>query len=174
LPLEWSLAGARARGVISYGTIDNSAPRRLHKLFALEALLGGVTPWPASPETLALLPLLRSLGDLETYRFLDWRNSAVTLSDRHCASAVYSRPGEAFLFVANLEQTAKQVACVLHPEKLPHPLVGPGAATRLTAGVAAEQSPEEQARANLDARQLVGEGVKIMIPGDDAVLVRVR
>ncbi len=51
LPLEWNLAGARPRGVISYGSIDEKAPRRLFRLFALEALLGGVAPWPASPET---------------------------------------------------------------------------------------------------------------------------
>ncbi|MCX6905899.1 MAG: hypothetical protein NTW03_20945, partial [Verrucomicrobia bacterium] len=62
LPLEWSLAGTRSRGVISYGTLDSNAPRRLHRVFALEALLGGVTPWPASEETFALLPLLKPLG----------------------------------------------------------------------------------------------------------------
>jgi hypothetical protein len=44
LPLEWSLVGARPRGVISYGQLDANAPRRLHRLFALEALLAGVTP----------------------------------------------------------------------------------------------------------------------------------
>ena len=56
LPLEWSLAGARPRGVISYGVLDAKAPRRLHRLFAIEAFLGGVAPWPASEETFELLP----------------------------------------------------------------------------------------------------------------------
>ena len=64
LPLEWSLAGAVPRGVISYGVLDGNAPRRLHRLFAIEAFLGGVTPWPASEETFALLPLLKPLGDI--------------------------------------------------------------------------------------------------------------
>ena len=47
VPLESSLAGAVPRGVISYGVLDSNAPRRLHRLFAIEALLCGVTPWPA-------------------------------------------------------------------------------------------------------------------------------
>ncbi|MGD0091491.1 MAG: DUF6259 domain-containing protein, partial [Planctomycetota bacterium] len=95
LPLEWSLAGARARGVISYGTLDAKAPPRLHRQFALEAFLGDVFPWPASAEGLELLPLFKPLGDLESYQFADWRNQAVSLSDSRCASAIYSRPGEA-------------------------------------------------------------------------------
>ena len=32
LPLEWNLVGALPRGVISYGTIDKNAPRRLHRI----------------------------------------------------------------------------------------------------------------------------------------------
>ena len=103
LPLEWSLAGAVPRGVISYGVLDGNAPRRLHRLFAIEAFLGGVAPWPASEETFALLPLLKPLGDIGSYRFADWRNQAVTLSDARCAAAVYSRPGEAYLLLANLD-----------------------------------------------------------------------
>jgi len=54
LPLEWSLVGARSRGVISYGQLDAQSPPRLHRLFAWEALLSGVTPWPASTETCEL------------------------------------------------------------------------------------------------------------------------
>ena len=82
LPLEWSLAGARPRGVISYGVLDAKSPQRLHRLFAVEALLGGVTPWPAGPATFELLPLLKPLGDVESYRFADWRSGAVSLSRR--------------------------------------------------------------------------------------------
>ena len=122
-----------SRGVISYGVLDAKAPRRLHRLFAIEALLGGVTPWPASQETFQLLPLLKPLGDIESYRFADWRNEAVTLSHDRCAAAVYSRPGEAYLLLANLDQDPHEVTCVLHPEKLPYPLAHPVAATRLTA-----------------------------------------
>ena len=79
LPLEWSLVGARSRGVISYGQLDAQSPRRLHRVFALEALLAGVTPWPASPETFDLFPVLKPVGALETCRFADWRNEAVTV-----------------------------------------------------------------------------------------------
>lgn len=174
LPLEWSLAGARSRGVISYGTIDEKAPRRLHKLFALEAFLGGVAPWPASPETFELLPLFRPLGNIESYRFADWRNQAVSLSEGHCPSAVYSRPGEAYLLLANLDQTPREVTCVLHPEKLPYPLVHPEAAAIVAGGSASVSRPNQRAAAVLDIRRLVGEGIKITIPGDDALVIHVR
>jgi hypothetical protein len=165
LPLEWSLAGARSRGVISYGTIDGKAPRRLHRLFALEALLGGVTPWPASPETFDLLSLLKPLGNIEECRFADWRNDAVVLSDRRCASAIYSRPGEAYVLLGNLDEQVKQVTCVLHPEKLPHPLNRASAATKV--------APAGDSL-NLDVRQWVGDGTKITLPGDAAMVIRVR
>jgi hypothetical protein len=165
LPLEWCLAGARPRGVISYGVLDSKAPRRLHRLFALEAFLGGVAPWPASPETFDLLPLLKPLGDIQSYRFADWRNQAVTLSDACCASAVYSRPGEAYLLLANLDQNQREVTCTLHPERLPCPLTKPAAASRFV--------PERPA-VSLDVRQLVGEGLKIELPGDDAILIHIR
>ena len=172
LPLEWSLAGAVPRGVISYGVLDSKSPRRLHRVFALEAFLGGVTPWPASDAAFELASLLKPLGDMGTYRFADWRNEAVRLSHPRCASAVYSRPGEAFVLLANLDPEPREVTCVLSPEKLPHPLARPAAAIRLTAPAAASSSPGQGA--SLDVRQLTGDGLKITIPGDDAILVRIR
>jgi hypothetical protein len=174
LPVEWSLAGARARGVISYGAIDPNAPRRLHKVFALGALLGGVTPWPASPETFELLPRLKPLGDLEAYRFADWRNPAVTLSDPRCAAAVYSRPGEAYVLVANLDPEPKTVNGALRPEKLPYPLAKPAVATRLPANKAVGAGADSSAGLPLDLRQFLGEGVPLQVPGDGAVVIHVR
>jgi hypothetical protein len=174
LPLEWSLVGALPRGVISYGVLDAHAPRRLHRLFALEALLGGVTPWPASQETFELLPLLKPLGDIGTCRFADWRNQAVTLSQARCASAVYCRPGEAFIFLANLDQTPREVNCVLHPEKLPYPLARPTAAIRTGATGAAPGGRDQQNAPTLDVRQLLGPGLKVALPGDGGVVIRVR
>jgi len=174
LPLEWSLVGAVPRGVISYGILDAKAPRRLHRLFAIEAFLGGVAPWPASNETFELLPLLKPLGDIGAYRFADWRNQAVTLSHARCASAVYSRPGEAYLLLANLDQDPHEVTCVLHPEKLAHPLASPTGATRLAAGDVPAGSPAPPGASTLNVRQLLGEGVKIAVPGDDAIVIRVR
>ena len=171
LPLEWSLAGAIPRGVISYGVLKADSPRRLHRLFAIEAFLGGVAPWPASPETFDLLPLLQPLGDLGAYRFADWRNQAVSLSHDRCASAVYSRPGEAYLLLANLDPSPQEVTCVLHPEKLPHPWARPAAATRLAAGAAPSGGREAS---SLNVRQLLGEGLKLTIPGDDAIVIQVR
>lgn len=174
LPLEWSLVGARSRGVISYGTIDSNAPRRLHRLFALEALLAGVAPWPASPETLDLLPLLKPVGDFTSCRFADWRNQAVTLSDPRCAAAVYSRPREAFLFLANLEPAPREVTCLLRPEALPYPLPPLSAATQLGGGAPAVAGPDVKAASSLDIRQLTSQGLKLTLPGDGAILIHVR
>ncbi len=162
LPLEWSLAGARSRGVISYGTIDNNAPRRLFKVFAMQALLGGVAPWPASPETFELTALLKPLGDLEAYRFADWRNRAVTLSDDRCASAIYSRPGQAWALVANLDAEPKEVTCVLRPENLPYPM------ERLTSATWLGASPE-----SLEPGALL-RGAKLRLAPDALVLMELR
>ena len=162
LPLEWSLAGAVSRGVISYGVLDRKAPSALHRLFAVEAFLGGVAPWPASEEAFALAPLLKPLGDIGAYRFADWRNQAVTLSHARCAAAVYSRPGEAYLLLANLDPNTHEVVCTLRPAKLPHPLA------KLTSAV--RMNPA----ASLNVGQLAGEGVKIAIPGAGAILIQVR
>lgn len=162
LPLEWSLAGARSRGVISYGMIDHNAPRRLFKVFATQAFLGGVTPWPASPEAFGLAALLKPLGDIENYRFADWRNQAVTLSDDRCASAVYSRPGQAWALLANLDGEAKEITCAVHPEKLPCPM------ERLTSAKWLGATP-----GGLDAEALV-EGAKLRLAPDEIVLMELR
>ncbi len=163
LPLETSLAGAIPRGAISYGVLAADAPRRLHRLFAIEAFLNGVAPWPASEETFDLLPLLKPIGDFREYRFADWRTTAVALSHPRCAAAVYSRPGEAYLLLANLDGEAHEVTCTLRPEKLPCPIAKLAAATMVSGG-----------GADLNVGQLIGEGTKITIPGDDVILVRVR
>lgn len=174
LPLEWNLAGAVPRGVISYGVLDAKAPARLHRLFAIEAFLGGAAPWPASDETFKLLPLLKPLGDIGQYRFADWRNGAVSLSHARCAAAVYSKPGEAYLLLANLDPMPHEVTCVLHPDKLPHPFARPVAEAKLAAAAAAPGGEAPGGESVLDARRLVGEGIKITIPGDDVILLQVR
>lgn len=172
LPLEWSLAGAISRGVISYGVLDAKSPRRLHRQFALEAFLGGVAPWPASPETFELLPLLKPLGRIESYRFADWRNEAVRLSHPRCAAAVYSRPGEAYLLLANLDQAAHEVKCAVNPAKLPCPLDRSLTVAKLVANIGASEKPDTSAA--LDVRQLVGDGLPLTIPGDGALMIQIR
>jgi hypothetical protein len=177
LPLEWSLVGARSRGVISYGQLDAQSPRRLHRLFALEALVAGVTPWPASPETFELVPQLEPVGDFATCRFADWRNPAVRIEAARCAAAVYSRDGEAYLLLANLDKDAREVTCVVHPDRLPHPLPRFTSATVLRRNPApapsAGDSPAPTAT-DLDAAALAGAGVRIALPADGAMLIRVR
>jgi hypothetical protein len=174
LPLEWSLVGARARGVISYGQLDAQSPRRLHRLFALEALLAGVTPWPASPETFDLFPVLKPIGAFASYRFADWRNDAVTVGAPRSASAIYSRPGESWLVLGNLNESAQEVRCVLHPDKLPYPLSSVTNATLFPASNTSTNANDKAAPLTLDARQLTGAGVNLTIPSDSAVLLRVR
>jgi hypothetical protein len=170
LPLEWSLANALPRGVISYGVLDARSPQRLHRLFALEALLGGVATWPASEAMFELRRMFQPLGDIKSYRFADWRNQAVKLSHARCASAVYSRPAEAYLFLANLDPDPREVTCVLRPEKLPHPLARVTAA-KLTASTATTGPGEAS---NLNVHQLTGDGLKITLPGDGALLIQIR
>jgi len=175
LPLEWSLVGARARGVISYGQIDDKASRRLHRVFALEALVSGVTPWPASPEAIELSALLHPLGPIAACRFADWRSPAVQLEGASCAAAVYSRPGRSYVLVANLDAAAREIPCTIRPDRLPHPLATVTHATRLTAtrpsgeSTGAATPPRE-----LDAKQLTATGLRLAVPGDGAVVIELR
>lgn len=174
LPLEWSLVGARPRGVISYGQLEAQAPRHLHRLFALEALLAGVTPWPASPETFEIFPVLKPIGALETCRFADWRNQAVAIQGARAGCAIYSRPSEAWLVLGNLDESSQEVRCVLRPEKLPYPLSAIKTATLLSSTNASTNTTGVPAPLTLDAQALTGAGVLLTIPADSAVLLHVR
>ncbi|MHC4425241.1 MAG: DUF6259 domain-containing protein [Planctomycetota bacterium] len=164
LPLEWDFVGARSRGVIGYGLIDQNAPRRLHKLLALETLLTGVAPWPASPEAIELYKILRPLGNVEQYKFEDWQNKAVTLVGDNCASAVYSRPGETFILLANLDIEPKKVTCAINPRHLPYPL------SSLSSG----KIRSGDKSVNLNIKKITGDGADITVPGDGAVLVHIK
>jgi hypothetical protein len=160
--------------VISYGVLNARSPRRLHRLFALEAFLGGVAPWPASDETFELLPLLKLPGDIPSYRFADWRNQAVRLSHPRCAAAIYSRPGEAWLLLANLDQDPHEVTCGLDPAKLPHPLDRPATAVRWDLSAARSGKPSPGDASKLNAAELTGAGTKVVLPGDGALMIQVR
>ena len=164
LPLEWAFAGARSRGVIGYGIIDAKAPRRLHNILALESFLSGVTPWPVSPEAIALNRKLMPLGDVEQYKFEDWRNEVVYLEDDNCASAVYSRPGEAYILLGNLDAEPKKIACIMYPQKLSYPL----------STIRSAEIIRGAKRVELNVSQLSGAGEIIPLPGDDMVLVHIK
>ena len=165
LPLEWSLVGARPRGVISYGQIDAQSPKRLQRVFALQALLSGVTPWPASAESSELCSVLKPIGDFASWKFADWRNQAVALQGGQCGSAIYSRPGEAYLLVANFEGSAREIVCSVRPEKLPFPVKDLTAATMLLRAAGDKQL-------NPDVRRLAGSGVTLSMAADSVVLLR--
>lgn len=173
LPLEWSLVGARARGVISYGQLDAQASGHLHRLFALEDLLAGVTPWPASTETFQLYPVLRPILALGTCRFADWRNHAATVHGGRAASAIYSRPDESWLLIGNLDETTQEVRCTLHPDELPYPIASVTTVTLVASSASATNLVDGVAPVRLEPSQLTGSGVTLTIPAAAAVLLHV-
>jgi hypothetical protein len=189
LPLEWDFVGARSRGVIGYGLIEPNAPRRLHKLLALETLLTGVAPWPASSEAVELYKILKPLGNIEQYKFEDWRNKAVTIEDDPApivrlitdnrntnrkttskvqlvrgTSAVYSRPGEAYILLGNLHIEPKKITCRINPRNLPYPL----------SSVSSVEIPDGDKSVNLNINKITGDGENITLPADGAVLVHIK
>ncbi len=168
LPLEWSLVNARPRGVISYGMVGDHASAHLHRLFALEALLANVSPWPASAESEALMPVLNPIGAIEGCRFADWRNQAVTLRGQRFGSAKFSRPAESWIVIGNLEDTAREVSCVIHPDKLPYPLA------KITTATWNSPDTAQTNAVSLDVGQLTNAGVVLKIPAEGAVLIHIR
>ena len=158
----------------SYGQIDANADRHLHRLFALYALVSGVTPWPASPETFTLFAPLGQIEDIASHRFADWRNTAVRLEGDRCASAVYSRPGQCYLLVANLDPVPKQVRCAVRLDQLPHALPAPTSATLVASGLSSPTDSDPTVGSALDVGRLTGEGIAIPVPGDSTVLIRLR
>ncbi len=131
--------------------------------------MSGVTPWPASEQTFDIFAVLKCIPALETCRFADWRNEAVKIQGERCASAVYSKPGESWVIVGNLDDAAHEVRCVVHPEKLPCPLNSVRSATLLTAPGQPANAPTE-----LDPEQVTRAGVTVTIPQDTAVVLHVR
>ncbi|MGO8926650.1 MAG: hypothetical protein ACLQU3_07170 [Limisphaerales bacterium] len=128
----------------------------------------------ASPETFELFTVLSPIGTLGTCRFADWRNQAVTIRGARSASAIYSRPDESWLVLANLDEATQEVSCVLHPDKLSHPLSSVTTATLLPSSNASTNSSDKAVPHPLNAQQLTGGGVTLTIPPDSAVLLHVR
>ena len=164
LPLEWNFPGSKPRGVIASGTVDRNASRRIYRLHALAALMTNVTPWRANPETIDLFKILRPLGDLEKYRFEDWRTSAVVLDGHRCYTALFSRPGETYLLLANFNPEPKTVTCKVMPEEFPNPLEKIVSAEILVPSQSAALSPD----------RLAGSGETILLPADGAILLRLK
>lgn len=163
LPVEWSFAGARSRGIIGYGSIDPSAPAQIRKLLTLETLLTGVTPWPASEEAIALYRILTPLGELTRYKFQDWRNRAVRVDVPECISAVYSREGEAWVLLGNTSGEERQVRVKISAADLPVPIPAPRSIQRMDGSSATR----------LDVGRAAGEGEMIRVPAAGAVLLRI-
>ena len=161
LPPEWAWAGARSRAVIVGGTVAPNASRRAFRQHALAGLMTAVTPWRANAEAIEFVARLKPLGDIERYQFADWRNPAVTIADRNCYSAVYSRAGEAYVLLANFNEDARQATVRVDPGKLAYPL-----GTLKSAAVVGSKQ--------LEAATLAKSGAAVTIPGDDFVIVRLQ
>lgn len=159
LPPEWAFAGARPRGVIVTGTVADNAPRAVFRQHALAGLMTAVTPWRANAEAIEFVRRLAPLGDIERFKFEDWRNQAVSLNEPKCYSAVYSRAAEAYLLLANFNSEARKITVRVRPEKLPYPL----RALRHASVVGG---------AELRVASLTGAGESIPIPANDVALVR--
>ncbi|MCW5980404.1 MAG: hypothetical protein KIT09_20140 [Bryobacteraceae bacterium] len=164
LPLEWNFAGARPRAVIGYGTIAREAPPRLHKLHAITTLMTSVAPWPASDEAIDLYKMLRPLGNLEQYQFEDYRNEAIRADSRDVISAVYSKPGEAYVLLANVSAETAMTRCLIRGQKLRDPLAGIRQAEMLRDGKWVA----------LDSAQLGSVGQELHLAGDSVTLLRLK
>jgi hypothetical protein len=161
LPLEWNFAGARSRADIEYGSLDPAASPRVHRLFYLTTLMTGTAPWPASSEAAELFQILKPVGSLERYQFQDWRNHAVNLGGDDFLSAVYSRPGEAYILLANLRPKAREAVCRIDPRAFQNPM----ASVRSAAIVDKEKANP------LDVENLIGRGENILLPADGVKLL---
>ncbi|MGH9326971.1 MAG: DUF6259 domain-containing protein [Terriglobia bacterium] len=164
LPLEWNLVGARSRAVTEYGNIAPAAPPEIHQLFYLTAMITGIATFPASDGVLKLFKLLKPLGNLEQYQFEDWRNKAVRLSGAKCYSAVYSRPGEAYIVLANFQPASREVNCTVHLQALKPPLSSIRSAELVNAG----------SRESVNAGALTARGARIDLPGAGARLLHLQ
>lgn len=168
LPLEWNFAGARSRGIIPVSVVNQKAPKRLNQLMALSALMTSVTieDWAdlgCEPEELKPFKILKLLGDFKEYRFEDWRNKATILSDDTCVSAIYSKPDEAYIMLANFTSESKKIICKINLKNLPYPLFSISKGTIII----------KDKTISLNINKLTGSGEDITIPADSVVLLHV-
>ena len=163
LPLEWDFAGARSRAAIVIGTVANDAPPRMFRQHALAGLMTAVMPWRANADGIEFAGRLRPLGNLEAYKFEDYRNAAVQVDAKNVYSAVYSKPGEAYVLLANFNADAKTVSVALNSRKLPHPLSAVKSAKAVSG-----------APASPDVRKLTTTGAALTIPADDVVVLQIK
>ncbi len=164
LPLEWNFAGARSRADIEYGTIAQGAPQRIHQLFYLTTLMTGTAPWPATPEAADLFKILEPLGNPELYQFEDWRNRAVRLGGSDFLSAIYSRPGEAYVLLANLRPKARETLCQINSGIFRSPIHS----------VRSAMNVDKDKTTPLDPQAITGGGVRIMLPAEGVRLLHLE
>ncbi len=164
LPLEWNMVGARRRAVIEYGSLARDASAAVRQRFYLTALVTGVATWPASDGALELFKLLAPLGNLAKYQFQDCRNESVSLGSADCYAAVYSRPDEAWIVLANFQEVASKVRCIVHPQALPHNL----------SEIATATIEGDGRSTKLDPAALTGAGQEITLPVLGASLIHLR
>ena len=88
----------------------------------------------------------------------------VSLSSADCYSAVYSRPDEAYIVLANLSAIPAKVRCQVNPSALSHPISPVVAATLASDGQVSR----------IDPAMLTEAGQEIPIPAATALLIHLR
>lgn len=121
-------------------------------------------PWPASDEAAESFQILKPLGCLERYQFRDWRNPSVRVADDELLSAIYSRPGEAYVPLANLQPNARETMCRINPLALQNPIAAISSAALI----------DKDNTYALDVQKLVGPGERILLPGGGARLLHLK
>ncbi len=164
LPLEWNFAGARSRADI-VNCVDPAAPPRMHRLFNLTSLITGTAPWPASHEAAELFKILRPIGNPELYQFEDWRNRAVRFNGRDYLSAIYSRAGEAYILLANLQSKAREPLCRIDPRVIKNPIAS--AKSAFLVDHKGKTSP-------LNIKNLTAGGERILLPAEGVRLLHLK
>ena len=160
LPLEWNFVNARSRGVIGHHRLSHQ-----RKLRALSALMTSVAPWLATPEATELYKILKPLGNIEQYKFEDWRTKAVLLlNGNNCTAAVYSRQGQAYILLANFNSDPKKITCKIRPQNLPWPL------SSLSSAVIIDGDKST----DLNINNVIDTGEDITIPANNAVLIHIK
>ena len=86
------------------------------------------------------------------------------MDDHTCFSALYSRPGEAYVFLANFNSEPREVKCRIEPGRLAHPLRSLRSCSILKGWDGGK----------IDVEKLTGVGETIILPAEGLVLLHLK
>lgn len=161
LPPEWSFMGARSRGVIGYGCLEDSAPERVHRQMTLRCLLAGSAPWPALDRDLEMFAPLAG-RDFSPFIFHDWRNRIAVARDAGTATAVYRGEERMLVLVGEMEGLARETRCTVDAGG---GALGAHAEFRITSGGSSVKVGRDE---------LMRTGVRVKLPADGVTLIEIE